>query len=160
MTDSITYKIRIKIGNNEIEFTGDKEWVEERLNEYKQFLGKVKEIQPPKPEHRTDMPDSKSEMPETLAQFYREKGEPKYHADKAIIFSYWLTKKENMNSYNIDDIISCYKDIRISTPKNMTDTMNKINPEYLIVKPDKNNKKAWSISYPGEKHVEAMGKSE
>lgn len=154
------YRIKIKLGQNEIELEGDKEWVEEKYLEFKTLVDSDKLT----PSSHSELvsgirPDASvpPEIPETLAQFYREKGEPKYHRDKVLIFSYWLTKVESMNSYNLTDINKCYSDLRITKPKNINDTMNKIPAKYLVIAPNKDEKKAWVISYEGKKYVESMG---
>ncbi|MHA1875044.1 MAG: hypothetical protein ACTSUC_01205 [Promethearchaeota archaeon] len=159
MTDT-NYKIKIKIGQNEIDLEGDKEWVEEKIAEFKQLIlsSQVTESADVLTTQEDGSSTQKSEpMPKTLAQFYREKGEPRKHVDKVIIFAYWLTKVMKRDSYNINDIMRCYDEARIKKPANISDIMNKVNPEYLLIAPDKENMKAWRISLPGEKYVESLG---
>lgn len=152
--------MKVKLGQNEIEIEGDKDWVDTKLSEFKTLLVTQRDTSPLRQKSESDStPDvsEKSNLPATLAQFYREKGEPKLHRAKVLIFSYWLTKIEGMSSYNISDISKCYSALRKPKPKNITDTMNKLPTDYMMIAPDKNEKKAWTISPDGEKYVEAMG---
>jgi len=155
-----TYKMKVKLGQNEIEIEGDKDWVDSKLSEFKTLLVTQRDTSPLRQKSASDStPDVSviSNLQATLAQFYRDKGEPKLHRSKVLIFSYWLTKAEGMGSYNISDISKCYSKLRKPKPKNTTDTMNKIPANYMKIAPNKNNKKAWTISDEGEKYVEAMG---
>jgi len=154
------YKMKVKLGQNEIELEGDKVWIEEKLSEFKTLLVTHKATPPSHIKSEpVSGPDTSVplEMTKTLAQFYREKGEPKLHRDKVLIFSYWLKKVEGMSSYNLTDINKCYSDLRITKPKNINDTMNKIPAKYMEIAPNKDDKKAWVISDEGEKYVESMG---
>ena len=160
MTD--TYKI--KIGINEFEVEGDKDWVEGKLAEFKEIIISTKNddlgatVQPaPVVSSTQPTPPSVPTQLSTLAQFFREKGEPRRHNEKVVVFAYYLTKS-GMESYNIHDIEQCYDEIRITKPANFSDVMNSVNVDYLVIAPNKDDRKAWIISYDGEKHVEAMEK--
>jgi Cdc6-like AAA superfamily ATPase len=94
----------------------------------------------------------------SLVEFLKSKGNPKNHMDISLIFSYWLFHKENMESYNIDDIQKCYDEARISKPKNPTDIMNKLQGKgYVKPAGEKDGKKAWVITQSGDEYVEKMG---
>lgn len=142
------YKIRYRKGDFEIEIQGDKEWVE----------AKFKEIIREKITAPMAITAETRVLPDSLVEFLRGKGNPKEHTDIAIVFSYWLFHKENMSAYNIDDIAKCYDEARISKPKNITDTMNKLQAKgYLKPVGEKDGKKAWVITQTGKEYVEKMG---
>ena len=159
MTD-VPYKMKVKIGENEIELVGDKKWVEEKLSEFKELIisQQLSEVrQKPIPASPVQNVSS-TKMPETISQFYREKGEPRNHVDKVMLWAFWLTKVEQMDTYNITDILRCYDDARVKQPRNINDIMNKVNSDFLHIAPDKDSKKARRISSEGEGYIEAMGK--
>lgn len=144
------YRIRYRKGDFEVELQGDKAWVEKKFEE----LVKSKTVI-----SKGVVPQAKV-LPDSLVEFLKKKGNPRSHRDKAVIFSYWLFHKENMTSYNVDDIAKCYDEARISKPKNLTDIMNKLqSPPKGYVKPagEKDGKKAWVITQSGEEYVEKMG---
>lgn len=144
MTEA-SYRIRYRKGDFEVEVQGDKEWVEEK------FQNLIKEI----PIKIAAPTASLSQM--SIVEFLKVKGNPKNHPDIAILFSYWLNKKKNLDSYNIDDIKKCYDEARITKPKNITDVMNRLQAKgYLEHKGEKDGKKAWIITQTGDEYVEKM----
>lgn len=139
------YRIKYRKGDFEIEFQGDKEWVEKK---FKELTGE-KVVEP--------IALVAKALPDSLVEFLKMKGNPKEHNDITIIFSYWLFYKESMSAYNIDDIAKCYDEARIAKPKNITDTMNKLQAKgYLKPVGEKDGKKAWMITRTGGEYVEKM----
>lgn len=142
------YRIRYRKGDFEVELQGDKEWVEKKFKEFVKSKTVVSEV---------TVTQAKV-LPDSLVEFLRSKGNPRSHIDRAVIFSHWLFYKEKMKSYNIDDIAKCYDEARITKPKNLTDTMNKLQAKgYVKPEGEKDNKKAWVITQSGEEYVENMG---
>jgi len=140
-----TYKIRYRKGDFEIELQGDKEWVEQKFQEFIESKAV------------TAAAVGTKKLAGSLVEFLKNKGNPKKHMDRAIIFSYWLFHKEGMQAYNISDIAKCYDEARITTPKNLTDIMNKLEEKgYLKPAGEKDNKKAWVITQSGEEYVDQM----
>ncbi|MCP8309424.1 MAG: hypothetical protein H3Z53_09965 [archaeon] len=146
--NEINYRIKYRKGDFEVEVQGDKEWVEKKFKELAE--GKVVAPEAPTPEVKV--------LPTSLVEFIKAKGNPSEHTDIAILFSYWLHKKEKMGSYNKDDIEKCYTEARITKPMNITDVMNRLQGKgYLMPAPEKkDNKKAWVITRSGEEYVEQM----
>jgi hypothetical protein len=148
MTET-SYKIRYRKGDFEIELQGDKDWVEEKFKEF--IEGKIVEL--------AALTTKAKMLPDSLVEFLKSKGNPEEHTDRAIVFSYWLFHKENMKSYNIDDIAKCYDEARIAKPANLNDIMNKLQAKgYLKPAGEKDDKKAWVITQSGEEYVEKMGR--
>jgi len=143
-----SYRIRYRKGDFEIEFQGDKGWVEEK---FKEFIGE-------KIVESAALTTKAKMLSDSLVEFLKSKGNPEEHTDRTIIFSYWLFHKENMESYNIDDIAKCYDEARIAKPANLNDVMNKLQAKgYLKPAEEKEGKKAWVITQSGEEYVEKMG---
>ena len=147
------YRLRYRKGDRELELEGDKEWIEKIFKEFMKS-----EIKETIPEGMTTEKGKVKEIPMSLVEFLKSKGDPKEHADLVIAFSYWLFHMENMESYNVDDIRRCYDEARITPPKNPTDTMNKMQGKgWLKFVGEKDGKKAWVITRSGEEYVERMG---
>ncbi|MEM0314371.1 MAG: hypothetical protein QXQ41_07485, partial [Candidatus Bathyarchaeia archaeon] len=108
MTET-NYKIRYRKGDLEIELQGDKEWVE---NKFKDFIGE-KIFEP------IALVAGTKTLLDSLVEFLKSKGDPKEHIDRILVFSYWLFYKENIKSYNVDDIAKCYDETRITKPANI-----------------------------------------
>lgn len=142
------YRIRYRKGDFEVEVQGDKDWVEKKFKELTE--GKVVTLEGITPEVEA--------LPTSLVEFVKAKGNPRKHTDIAIVFSFWLHKKEKMSSFNVDDIERCYTEARIPKPKNIGDLMNRVQGRgYLMPAPKKkDNKKAWIITTSGEKYVKQM----
>jgi len=144
------YKIRFKKGDFEVEVQGDKEFVLTKFEELTK--GKIVSAEIGKETVKA------GEFPTSLAEFVRMKGDPKEHTDLAMIFAYWLFKRENMESFNIKDLDSCYSQTRIPKPANLSDVMNKNQGKGLVVRSEgrKDNLVAWAITRSGEDYVEKM----
>ena len=141
-----TYKIRYRKSDFEIEFQGDKEWVEQKFQEFMKGE-KVK----------LEVAATTKILPDSIVEFLKSKGNPKSHVDRAAIFSYWLFHKEGLKAYNADDVARCYDEARIKKPKNLTDTMNKLQKKgYVKPAGEKDGKKAWVITQSGEEYVEQI----
>ncbi|MEM3577588.1 MAG: hypothetical protein QXX51_03925 [Candidatus Bathyarchaeia archaeon] len=146
MTEA-SYRIKYRKGDFEIEFQGDKEWVVKR---FKDFIGE--KIAEP-----IALVAKVKALPGSLVEFLKSKGNPKEHIDRIIVFSYWLFYKENLKSYNVDDIAKCYDEARTAKPANINALMNKLQAKgYLKPLEEKEGKKAWVITQTGEEYVEKM----
>jgi len=113
-----SYRIRIKVGEVEIEVEGDREFVEKHIREFKRYrleivrgLGEKGTI--------SEVPNKKLELEGlSLAEFYKQK-QPKDHDENVTVFAYWLTKKENREEFHVKDIRNCYKETKVPEPKNI-----------------------------------------
>jgi hypothetical protein len=151
------YRIRYKKSDFEIEVQGDKAWVEEKFEQLKKDILS-----------KTAIPDSSSSqtttpliegttLPGSLVEFITEKGNPRGHQNRALLFAYWLFKRENMASYNYMDIEKCFDETRLPKPANITDVMNRLQAQGLVTTTaDKDSRKAWVITATGERNVEQM----
>jgi hypothetical protein len=143
-----SYRIRYRKDNFEVEVQGDKEWVEKKFKELTE--GKAVALE-------TTVPKA-GVLPTSLVEFIKAKGNPSDHTDIAVIFSYWLHKKEKMSSYNKVDIENCYTEARITKPTNTTDVMNRVQGKGYVMPASekKDKKKAWVITRSGEEYVEQL----
>lgn len=118
------YRIKIKLGDVEIEAEGDKEFVEKHIEEFKKEMPNIAKELPPKEKIIT--PEISKEEVEleklSLAEFYKQKL-PKDHNETVVVFAYWLTKKENKEEFGPKDIEKCYAQIGVKKPTNVPQTM-------------------------------------
>jgi len=145
------YKLRFKKGDFEVEVQGDKEFVTTKFEELTK--GKTVSIKIGEEEIVTA-----GELPTSLAEFVKLKGDPKEHTELTMIFAYWLFKKENMDSFNVRDMEDCYSQTRIPKPTNLSDVMNRNQGKGLLVRSEgrKDGLVAWAITRSGEEYVEKM----
>lgn len=148
------YKLRLKKGDFEVEVQGDKDFVVtkfEELTKGKIVLGKPGEVETAEV----------GELPTSLAEFVKLKGDPKGHIELTAIFAYWLFKRENMDSFNFKDMESCYSQTRIPKPANLSDVINRNQGKGLFVRSEaeKDGLVAWRITRSGEEYVEKMKES-
>lgn len=144
----MSYRIKLRRKDFEVEVQGDKSWVESKFKELtteKAGVAGLGEI-------------ARMSMPETLGEFIDQKGNPDKHTDVVAVYAYWLFKVEGMKSFNVKDIISCYD--RTRRPKtsnpNMTINQNVSTHLFAEVPEKKDGYKAWIITRTGEKYVEQM----
>ena len=144
----VSYRIKVRKGDFEVEVQGDKRWVE----------GKFKELT----SQEVAIPITKEVeakgMPATLGEFLDQKGNPSKHTDAMTVFAYWLFKVEKMESFNVKDIISCYDKTRKAKPSNPNQIINQNVARHVFAEApsEKDSLKAWVITRTGEEYVEQM----
>jgi hypothetical protein len=144
----VSYRIKLRKGDFELEVQGDKAWVE----------GKFKELTT----QEVAIPGAKEVgvggMPATLGEFLDQKGNPSKHTDAMAVFAYWLFKVEKMESFNVKDIISCYDKTRKAKPSNPNQIINQDVARHVFAEApsEKDSLKAWVITRTGEEYVEQM----
>ena len=144
----ISYRIKLRRNDFEVEVQGDKLWVESKFKELiteKASVVGLGEI-------------ARMSMPETLGEFMDQKGNPEKHTDVAAVYAYWLFKVEGMKSFNVKDITSCYDSTRKPKQSNPNMTINQNVATHLFAEaPEKKDGyKAWIITRTGEKYIEQM----
>lgn len=147
MTD-MSYRIRLKNGDFEVEVQGDKDWVESKFTELTTEKAAI-----------TGVGETKLEgLPETLGEFLDQKGNPQKHTDLVAVYAFWLFRKEEMNTFNVKDIVSCYGRTRRSKTSNPNMIINQNVGTHLFAEASekKDTYKAWTITKKGEKYVEQM----
>jgi len=142
----VSYRIKVRKGDFEVEVQGDKDWVEAKFKELTQEVA---------------IPTTKVEvkgMPATLGEFLDQRGNPSKHTDAMAVFAYWLFKVEKMESFNVKDIISCYDKTRKAKPSNPNQIINQNVARHLFAEAsaEKDGFKAWIITRTGEEYVEQM----
>jgi hypothetical protein len=157
MSDA-NYRIRYKKGDFEVEVQGDKAWVEGKFEELQKGPPPKAPDPSPSGSQAPSPPTGGTTLPGSLMEFVLAKGNPTKHTDRAVLFAYWLFKKENMCSFNSTDISDCYDQTRIVKPQNIPDIVNQIQGQGLVtpVKEEKEGKKAWVITTTGEKYIDQM----
>jgi hypothetical protein len=150
--EGLTYKIKLKKDNFEVEVQGDKDWVENKFTELTSLKGQ--EGQKKGEEKRIII----GEMPATIVEFFELKGNPKRHADIAVSCAYWLSKVKNVQFFNAKDIEDCYDEIKEPKPRNMNDVLDSNIEKRWFGEHSglKNGKKAWEILRTGIEYVEQM----
>jgi len=151
------YRIRYKKRDFEIEVQGDKAWVEGKFEQLKKDM-LSKAVMSDSPTSQTTTPIAgETTLAGSLVEFIRGKGNPRGHTNRAVLFAYWLFKKENMSSYNTTDIEKCFDETRLPKPANTSDVMNRLQAQgFVTTTAEKDGKKAWVITGTGEQQVEQM----
>jgi len=144
----ITYKIKFRKGDFEVEVQGDQQWVED----------KFKELTSEKFHVAVAKKAIIEGIPKTLGEFLDQKGNPKKHTEIVAVFAYWSFKVERMESFNVKDIVNCYDKTRIPKPKNPNQIINTNVGSHLFAEASdkKDGYKAWILTRTGEDFVEKM----
>jgi hypothetical protein len=97
------YRIRIKLGEVEIEAEGDKDFVEKHIEEFKKEMPRIARELPSK-EVTPEIPREKIELEKlSLAEFYKQK-KPKEDMEVAITIAYYLTASEKREEFTNQEI--------------------------------------------------------
>ena len=90
------------------------------------------------------------------AKEFLMKNELKSEAQKTLALGYYLEHVEGVSSFNIDDLVSVLQAAKEKRPKNINDMVNKNIGRGLFMEAaeKKDSKKAWVLTFTGEKYVE------
>jgi len=148
----ITYKIKFRKGDFEVEVQGDKKWAEEKFKELTSEDFQTTITQKVVTE---GIPEG---IPETLVEFLDQKGNPQKHTELVAVFAYWLFKVEKMETFNVRDIVNCYDRTRRPKPSNPNQIINTNVRSHIFAEAGekKEGYKAWVLTRIGEEIVEKM----
>ena len=149
------YRIKIKKGEIEFEVEGDKEFVKELFEEFKNDMesipeSKMKSSQPIISQNGQFQPIHKKY---TLQKLYKTVN-PQTNLDRIIFFAYWMLKAEDIEEFSINDITKYFEQLKIKKPAYISrDFRVLINPSkgYLITGKTEGY---FSLSYDGLQHFE------
>jgi hypothetical protein len=144
-----TYRIKYRNGDFEVEVQGDKTWVEAKFKEL------TTPETSPKVETIVKRTAETEELPESLAEFLNQLGNPSLHTTLVVVFGYWLIHKEKYQSFNVKDVEKCYSETRIATSANTSQYLNEAQGDGYFKRLDekKDNLVAWTITPTGDKFV-------
>ncbi|TET26557.1 MAG: hypothetical protein E3J73_04330 [Candidatus Bathyarchaeum sp.] len=154
MSDS-QYRIRVKRGDFELEVQGDRQWVEKKFEELTSRDAITSLETQVLPTRKEEKPKG-GELPVSLAEFLKQRGNPQQHAVLVVLFGYWLFHKENTRAFNVRDISSCYNDARIPESTNTSQYLNNAQADgyFKRVEEKKDGFVTWTITPTGEKYIE------
>jgi len=121
----ITYRIRIRHGEHELEIEGDRDFVTQTYSDLKVEVLDVALAQrvPKADTDKVTSPELISEPGPSLANFLKQK-EAKSHADKVITIAVYLYRYRNIKEFTATDIETCYQEALLKMPKNINDRIN------------------------------------
>jgi len=145
----------MKRGEIEIEFEGDKDFVEKHYGEYKKELLKINNKVSPKDGSKS-LEELEKESPLerlSLVEFYKEK-QPQDHNENIVVFAYWITEKEVKKEFTSGDIIECYKIATIKKPAKISNYIRELTSpkKAYLIKGD--SKRTYKLSLTGREFVE------
>jgi len=149
----VRYAIKYKKGDVEIEVQGDKDFVE---NKFRELLSlKTSALSSISRGKLESISTKKGRV--SITEFLKGKI-IKSHADRVLVFGYYLKKIENISPFNLNDINRCYQNTRTPKAKNFHYYIGQlISQGYLMNAPKKkNNKKAWILTDTGTEYVETL----
>lgn len=148
---SNNYRIRIKKGEYELEVEGDKEFVEEKYEEFKtetenlpiSNTGNINKLT-----HQEKNPILKH----SIQKIYKSLS-LSTNLERILFFGYWITEVDGKKEFLIDDIMEYFTIFGLSKPKGAKrDFLKLINLKgHLIVG---SNEDLYSISYNGRNYIE------
>lgn len=159
--DESYYRIKYRKKDFEIEVQGDKEWVEKKFEALTNagYHENTSTATKSTNEASPDANPTQVTNPElSVVEFLRSKGNPKTHTDRVLVFCYWLHYFKKIDSYNVKDIETCYSEARIIQPKNLSDSLNKVQKKGYImpVSDEKEKMKTWVITQSGEEYINSL----
>jgi len=154
----IQTKIKVKLGDREIEVQGSEDYVNSKFAELKEeiFAFKIdtpaRVIQDPVPEGVLA-----SELPDNLPAFLALKGNPRGFQDLTLVFAEWLLRTEHIEPFNRTDINNCYRLTRLSPSKNIPTDLIRLQGKGYLLPDEKEGVLAYRLSKTGIDYLNQMG---
>jgi hypothetical protein len=149
------YRIRIKLGEIEIEAEGDKEFVEKHIEEFRKEMPKISKELPSK--EKPILPEIPREEVElehlSISEFYKQR-QPKDNNETVVVFAYWLTKKERKEEFKTVEISACFSNAGVPKPRNVTQHMKMASSGKKAFLMKGSKKGLWKLTITGEKFIE------
>jgi hypothetical protein len=146
-----SYRLRIKLGEVEIEAEGDKEFIEKHIGEFRKKMPKVdKQLLPDK---KADISETQGDIEKfSLAEFYKTK-KPKKDVEVVATVGYYLTFHDKKDEFANKDIKNATNQIGHKIA-NIAHTLKKAakGKKAYLVKGDKRG--SWKITTEGKRFVE------
>jgi len=155
MTDQQrTYRVRLRVGDQELEVEGDDTFVEE------QFRDLAAEYLDESPSNRTDSDEEQTQLPATtdtkhpsLAEIYQE-ASIKYKRHAALLVGWYIELVEGKENFTRSEIQDAAIDAKIELGKNLSRDINRLVEDGLLFKLDeRNNETAYYVTRTGESYV-------
>ncbi|HEV2137657.1 MAG TPA: hypothetical protein VGR53_02330 [Nitrososphaerales archaeon] len=90
----------------------------------------------------------------SIREFMLQKG-VSTDTDKVVVLGSYLERFTSMQSFNIADLETAFREAREPVPKNINETVNKnIRKGYIMEAGEKDGKKAWTLTNSGESFVD------
>ncbi len=148
----MSYKVRLKFGELELELEGDKDFLESRLSNLSwidAILGKLKESGHLFRGRRSPLVDEQLSFVEFASLL-----NPKKNWEKFLTIAYYLYKREDRD-LTYEDVENYYRQARWPMPGNARDVMsNLIREGYMEEAGKQNDRKAFRILRKGIEYVE------
>ncbi len=148
--------MRVRVGDSELEVSGPKEFVEEKIDE---FLKKSRQtVVTPSHQHSTSLAESVETTVRkmSLAQFFK-KTSPQTDNDRVLLAAYFREKMQNAENSTAAEIRDMIRDAKRPPPKNTSDAVNQnIKKGLLMAAGDRDNKMAFVVTTDGEESVAEM----
>jgi len=145
------YRIKIKVGEVEIEAEGDKDFVEKHIEEFKKEMPRIAKELPSK-EVTLEIPRERIEPGKlSIAEFYKGK-KPKADIEAAVTIAYYLTASERREEFTNQEIKeeAAKLGYKLSNP---ADTLKKAaSGKKAYVR--KIEKGKWTLTLEGKRFVE------
>ena len=145
------YRIRIKLGEVEIEAEGDKDFVEKHIEEFRKEMPRIAKELPSK-EVTPEIPRERIELGKlSIAEFYKER-KPKGDIEVAVTIAYYLTvsgKREEFTNQEVKEEASKLG-YKLSNPADTLKSAASGKKAYVR----KISKGKWTLTLEGERFVE------
>jgi len=150
--------MRVRIGNNELEVSGPKTFVEKKISE---FIDKQKELGLVNTITNKPLGSTKNVASETKkmsgAQFFRQLS-LKTDVDRTLAAGYYLERHKGYESFTASEVSEIIrKDAKRTPPRNPNDTINSnIRKGMIMAAGDKDGKNAFVLTSDGEDEINEM----
>lgn len=154
----IQTKIKVKIGDREIEIEGSEEYVDSKYSELKEEIFTFPTIPLTRPTPvTTPTTETVIELPDNLPAFLTMKGNPRGFQDIALVFAEWLLRTENIEPFNRTDISNCYQLTRLTPSKNIPQDLVRLQAKGYLLPDEKEGGLAYRLSQSGLEYLSHMG---
>lgn len=150
--------MRVRIGDNELEVTGPKAFVEDKVQEFVE--GQKTTIAARGRPSGQEAPRAESHLPGgkkmSVAQLFK-KTTPRSDVDRTLIAAYYLEKYASYENFTTAELAQTIRNAKNNPPKNPSDAVAKnIRKGLIMPSGDKEGKTAYVLTTDGEEAVENL----
>lgn len=147
--------MRLRIGDQEIEVTGPRDFVEKKIQEFMTSAAVRPAVQQPSGTPVIQTQGGKAKAP---AQFLKEY-DHKTDVDRVLLAGFFLEKLRNQENFTASEIRQVIIEAKSPPPKNPNDAINSnIKKGMMMLSGDRDNLKAFVLTTDGEEAVQEMRK--
>lgn len=153
---TINVTMRVRIGENELEVSGPKDFVESKIATFLKEQKKIVPVSSSGLKGGQAIVASTSTKKMSVSQFFRKLA-TKSDVDRTLAAGYYLEKYKNYGNFTASEIRDIIKESKNNPPRNPNESINaNIRKGLIMAAGDKDKKRAFVLTTDGEDAINEM----